>query len=83
MKKDVLMEEFKKNRHSIYSLNYHLVVVTKFRNKCISPEIMKELKNILTCKAEISIHLHLNHRFRWSVLLRYLIKCHPTHSFLV
>ena len=34
----------KKNRHSRYNLMYHLVVVTKYRHKCITPEIFKELE---------------------------------------
>lgn len=37
---------FRRNRHSIYSLTYHLVVVTKYRRKCINDEILKELKEI-------------------------------------
>jgi len=38
--------EIKKNRHSIYNLNYHLVVVTKYRHKCITKEVLAELENI-------------------------------------
>ncbi|MGL4997389.1 MAG: IS200/IS605 family transposase [Cetobacterium sp.] len=38
--------EFKKNRHSIYSLIYHLVVITKHRKKCINDEILEDLKEI-------------------------------------
>lgn len=38
--------EFKKNRHSIYNLKFHLVVVTKYRHKCITPEILEDLKSI-------------------------------------
>lgn len=38
--------EFKKNRHSIYNLNYHLVVITKYRRKCINEEILEDLKEI-------------------------------------
>lgn len=37
---------FKKNRHSIYNLKFHLVVVTKYRKKCITPEILEDLKEI-------------------------------------
>ncbi|MGL4533789.1 MAG: transposase [Fusobacteriaceae bacterium] len=37
---------FRKNRHSIYSLTYHLVVITKYRRKCINEEILEELKEI-------------------------------------
>ena len=38
--------EFKSNRHSIYNLKYHLVVITKYRHKCISKDILKELNEI-------------------------------------
>lgn len=40
------MQDLKSNRHSIYSLKYHLVVVTKYRNKCINQVIFSELKEI-------------------------------------
>ena len=36
----------KKNRHSRYNLMYHLVVVTKYRHKCISKEMLEALENI-------------------------------------
>ena len=42
----MLNNEFKSNRHSIYSLKYHLVVVTKYRKKCINEKILKDLKEI-------------------------------------
>ena len=32
--------------HSVYNLNYHLVIVTKFRKRCISPKIMDRLRDI-------------------------------------
>ena len=38
--------DFKKNRHSIYNLKFHLVVVTKYRHKCITPEMLEDLKSI-------------------------------------
>ncbi|GKX28316.1 hypothetical protein SH1V18_07960 [Vallitalea longa] len=31
--------EFKSNRHSIYNLKCHLVVITKYRHKCINKEL--------------------------------------------
>jgi putative transposase len=34
------------NRHSIYKLEYHLVVVTKYRHKVINKEINERLKEI-------------------------------------
>lgn len=42
------MLNIKRNRHSVYNLSYHLVVVTKYRHKCINQEIMDEIKSI--CK---------------------------------
>ena len=39
-------KELRTNRHSKYSLKYHLVVVTKYRNKCITPEMLLELEKI-------------------------------------
>ena len=38
--------DYKKNRHACFSLKYHLVVVTKYRYKCIDSEIMTQLKEI-------------------------------------
>lgn len=38
--------EFKKNRYSIYNLTYHLVVITKYRRKCINEEVLEDLKEI-------------------------------------
>ncbi|MEJ1517928.1 IS200/IS605 family transposase [Bacillus cereus] len=40
------MTEFKRNRHALYKLSYHLVVVTKYRHKCINENMMKRLKEI-------------------------------------
>ena len=59
-----------KNCHSLYNLEYHLILVTKYRKKCISPEIMsflrKECKRLLTLqKIELlemngeADHIHL------------------------
>ena len=42
----MLNNEFKSNRHSVYNLKYHLVVVTKYRKKCINEEILKDLNDI-------------------------------------
>ncbi|EGL83084.1 transposase IS200-family protein [Caldalkalibacillus thermarum TA2.A1] len=40
------MQDFKRNRHAVYRLVYHLVVVTKYRHSCITPEMMNRLKEI-------------------------------------
>ncbi|MEQ6375730.1 IS200/IS605 family transposase [Bacillaceae bacterium S4-13-56] len=40
------MTDDKKNRHAYYKLTYHLVVVTKYRHKCIFEDIMNRWKQI-------------------------------------
>lgn len=40
------MTFYKKNRHAYYKLTYHLVVVTKYRHKCIDIKIMDRLVEI-------------------------------------
>lgn len=37
---------FKSNRHSVYNLKYNLVVITKYRHKCITKDILNDLKDI-------------------------------------
>ena len=36
--------ELNKNRHSIYKLTYHMVLVTKYRHKCINDELFESMK---------------------------------------
>ena len=36
--------ELYKNRHSVYKLTYHIVLVTKYRHKCISDDIFNYMK---------------------------------------
>lgn len=43
-----MIKELNSNRHSVYSLKYYLVVITKNRHKCITPEMLKELEKIFT-----------------------------------
>ena len=40
------MTDYKKNRHSVYKLQYHLVVITKYRKKCINKALLERLKEI-------------------------------------
>ena len=37
--------DLRKNRHSVYKLTYHIVLVTKYRRKCINDEIFEYMKN--------------------------------------
>ena len=36
--------ELRKNRHSVYKLTYHIVLVTKYRHKCITNDIFNAVK---------------------------------------
>lgn len=38
--------KLKSHYHCIYKLQYHLVLVTKYRKQCFTPEILSELENI-------------------------------------
>lgn len=38
--------ELKNNRHAVYHSKDHLVVVTKYRKKCINRDILSDLKEI-------------------------------------
>lgn len=38
--------QYKTNRHSCYSLKYHLVVVTKYRHKVITEDMLNRLEEI-------------------------------------
>jgi putative transposase len=62
--------KLKAHHHCLYNLNYHLVLVTKYRRKCFTPDILLYLKEIfqkLSAKWEIEIlefngeqdHVHL------------------------
>ncbi|ETZ17932.1 Transposase [Borrelia duttonii CR2A] len=35
------------NNHCVYSINYHLVLVTKYRHKCINAELSSSLYQII------------------------------------
>ncbi|MBK5262695.1 MAG: IS200/IS605 family transposase [Peptostreptococcaceae bacterium] len=39
--------QYRTNRHSCYRLTYHLVVITKYRHKCINKEVLDSLKDIV------------------------------------
>lgn len=47
-----MSQDINKLFHCVYKLNYHLVLVTKYRRKCINAEILKRLEEIVTdlCK---------------------------------
>ena len=42
------MQDFKKLHHCVYNLKYHLVLVTKYRRKCITVPIMVRLKEVFS-----------------------------------
>lgn len=39
--------DYNTNRHACYNLKYHLVVVTKYRHKCLTNEMLKRLRKII------------------------------------
>ncbi len=50
--------DFSTNRHSVYKIIFHLVVVTKYRHKCINKamnERLKEIANDIFAKYQCSI----------------------------
>ena len=40
--------EYRKGNHSVYGLQYHIVLVTKYRKKCMDDEISEFLKQDVT-----------------------------------
>ena len=46
------MQDFKKLHHCVYNLKYHLVLVTKYRKKCITVPIIIRLKEIFSSLCE-------------------------------
>ncbi|MGH8056052.1 MAG: IS200/IS605 family transposase [Candidatus Entotheonellia bacterium] len=40
-------QELKTLYHGVYNLQYHLVLVTKYRHKCITPPMLARLREIL------------------------------------
>jgi len=73
-----IQKNMKRAHHHVkYNLQYHLVLVTKYRKKCLTPEILNYLNSVfheLCLKWEIELkefsgepdHVHL------------LIDCHPS-----
>jgi len=57
-----MSQELNKLFHSVYQLNYHLVLVTKYRRKCINKAILSRLEEIVTdlCKKWDSKLLEFN-----------------------
>jgi putative transposase len=45
--------QFKKLHHCVYALQYHLVVVTKYRRRCLSAGMLDELRAI--CAQQIAM----------------------------
>lgn len=47
------LQDFKKLYHCTYALNYHLVIVTKYRKKCLSAAMLEELR--LICQKQVEL----------------------------
>ena len=57
--------DLEKNRHSVYKLTYHIVLVTKYRHKCINNEIFECIKGdieriVESWKGDV---LEINHEY--------------------
>ena len=50
IKKD--RKNYKSHRHCVYNLKYHLVLVTKYRKKCLTKEMLERLESLVShiCK---------------------------------
>ena len=44
--------QFSKLYHCVYALHYHLVLVTKYRRKCISAPMLTALRSIAAARSE-------------------------------
>lgn len=43
---------FSKLHHCVYALHYHLVLVTKYRRRCITAPMLERLRDIATARCE-------------------------------
>ncbi len=86
-----MKDDYRKNRHACYKLNYHLVVITKYRHKCITSDILLRLKQIANSpfeswKCEIraidgdSDHIHIMFEAPPQVQLSKLVNSFKTVS---
>lgn len=41
------MLNLKRNQHSVYSLSYHLILVTKYRHPCITSDIQERIQEVI------------------------------------
>lgn len=46
------MQVISKLNHSVYCLNYHLVIATKFRNKCLTSEMISRFRELASDATE-------------------------------
>ena len=47
-----MFEDYDKRRHSVTKLFVHLVFTTKYRRKVMTPEILEEMKTVLSLAAQ-------------------------------
>lgn len=46
-------KDFKKLYHCTYSIQYHLVIVTKHRQRCLTKEMLRDLRDICIYQVEL------------------------------
>lgn len=49
--------EYRKSSHAVYGLQYHIILVTKYRKKCINEEIKDRLKKEVARLIDDHVHI--------------------------
>lgn len=70
------MERYESNNHSVFSLNYHLVICVKYRRKVIDDEISDRLKEIFSSIGE-SYHITVKEWNHDADHIHVLFSAHP------
>lgn len=72
--------ELKSNNHSVFNINFHLILVTKYRRKVIDDEISNRLKEIFE-KIAPTYNIRLDEWNHDKDNIYALYNCHPnTHA---
>lgn len=70
------MDKYESNNHSVFSLNYHLVLCIKYRRKVLDDEISDRLKNIFSSIGE-SYHITVREWNHDEDHIHVLFSAHP------
>lgn len=70
------MDKYESNNHSVFGLNYHLVLCVKYRRKVLDAEISDRLKNIFSSIGE-SYHITVREWNHDEDHIHVLFSAHP------